>query len=111
MNNDPTAAFQLPVTYWASIHFFQPENNSKVGVVTKGIAPFLGFEIEVSSCDLTPAKISEHAFNTAAYIVCSGAALKDNENITTNYGSKFTVKNITASNNYPAFLRLSHNNE
>ncbi len=67
----------LPVGLWGSQHPFNDEKSGGIGVVTQGLARFVGRELELIAATIDLKALLDRAFGLTVYLIQNGPVLKD----------------------------------
>ena len=78
-------AGQPPATVWVQLLWLDgpptSEGEPTFAVVTTGLQPFVGYEIEFLPAPLRPRTIAERMFGTVIYLLSKGPVLKDGDSL------------------------------
>ena len=90
------AAMRAPSSLWTSMAFFrgQPAPNGKntIGVMSVGLLPFIGREMEFTPAPVALKELAERAFATAEYLILKGSVIKDGDTFGMSADEKIRVR-------------------
>jgi hypothetical protein len=92
----------LPISLWVSQHSFSDEKTGGVGVLTQGLAAFVGRELELVATGLDLKTLLDRAFGLTTYLVQNGSVLKDGSMFGTSETERIAV-NLRVSSRLPVY--------
>ena len=99
--NDPAAGAHLPLSFWAGIRFFKSRDFEGVRAITIGTREIAGYELEYSDEAISQAEKAEVLLSMLAYLVSSGAQLKDGDTVGVSPKREFTLSYKKADDKLP----------
>ena len=76
---------QLPLEIWLQLGFYTAEplinGQQPVGLITTGLAPFIGREIDFVPTNASPVMVAQRVIGTASYLLVQGVVFKDGETL------------------------------
>ena len=85
-----------PADVWVQLLWLDgpptPEGERTLAVVTTGLAPFVGREVEFMPAPLPPAVIAERTLGTITYLLGQGPVLKDGDSLGVSEAERIRAK-------------------
>ena len=103
---EPNAATHFPTIFWVGLRLYSPDQKTKFGAITQGLAAFTGFELDIEPINWKPDQIANRVFGTIAYLFDRGDVLKDGDTLGINENEHFKVAHKAATDRLPARLAL-----
>jgi len=82
----------FPYPLWVSLHPFK--EGEKIGLISFGLMAFVGREIELEPCNMTPAGAMKKAAALAVYLMQNGPVLKDGETFGATPTERILVRHV-----------------